>query len=137
LQNGSIGELVAVEDKPRDAHECDVGFTVGPVIAWIEWDDGQKRPVDEALLEALDLAYAITVHKAQGSQWPRVVIPIADIGAMDRTMIYTAMTRAQRKVVFVGDESAAKLAVERTPRVELRDVALDLILADELSGAQH
>ncbi len=136
LQNGSIGELVTIEDKPRDASECDVGLSIGPVIAWIEWDDGQKRPVDEALLDDLALAYAITVHKAQGSQWQRVVIPIPDTRSIDRTMVYTAMTRAQKQVVFVGDEAAAIRAVEKTPRVALRDVALDLILADEATAAK-
>ena len=107
------------------------------MIAWIDWDDGVRRPVDEALLADLELAYAITVHKAQGSQWPRVVVPAVEGRTIDRTLVYTAMTRAQRQGVFVGDEAAAREAVERTLRFELRDIALDQILAEEISAAQR
>lgn len=137
LQNGSIGELVVIEDSPRERRDDSAGVTIGPVIAWIDWDDGVRRPVDEALLDDLELAYAITVHKAQGSQWPRVLVPVGEGRSIDRTLVYTAMTRARRRVVFVGDEAAARGAVERTPRFKLRDIALDRILAEQLSAAQH
>lgn len=137
LQNGSIGELVVIEDSPREQIDNSNGLSIGPVIAWIDWDDGVRRPVDEALLDDLELAYAITVHKAQGSQWPRVVVPAVEGRTIDRTLVYTAMTRAQRQAVFVGDEAAAREAVERTPRFKLRDIALDRILAQEISAAQR
>lgn len=71
----------------------------------------------------------ITVHKAQGSQWPRVIVPLTGHRLLDRTLVYTALTRAQRQVLLVGDEAAAKEAVEGLPRAQSRQVSLDLHLA--------
>jgi exodeoxyribonuclease V alpha subunit len=65
--------------------------------------------------EALDLAYAISVHKAQGSQFRRVVIPVFPSHLLDRTLIYTALTRAQEQVVLVGDLDALQVAVAAPP----------------------
>lgn len=93
--------------------------------------------MDEVLLDDLELAYAITVHKTQGSPWPRVGVPAVEGRSIDRTLVYTAMTRAQRQVVFVGDEAAAREAVWRTPRFELRDITPDRILAEDISAAQR
>jgi exodeoxyribonuclease V alpha subunit len=80
------------------------------------------------MLDDLELGYAITVHKAQGSQWPRVIVPLTGHRLLDRTLIYTAVTRAQKQVLIVGDEAAAKAAVESAPRVQSRQVALDLLI---------
>jgi exodeoxyribonuclease V alpha subunit len=58
------------------------------------------------LLEELDLAYAITVHKSQGSEYPVVIIPMYSCAPMllARNLLYTAVTRAQRMVILVGRE---------------------------------
>lgn len=128
LQNGSLGVVVQVDDDPQVLTD-DEGNEVGLALAWVEWDDGERRPIVEAMLDDLELGYAITVHKAQGSQWPRVIVPLTGHRLLDRTMVYTAVTRAQRQVLLVGDEAAAKRAVEGVPRAQLRDVALDLHLA--------
>jgi len=80
------------------------------------------------MLDDLELGYAITVHKAQGSQWPRVIVVLTGHRMLDRTLIYTAITRAQAQVLIVGDEVAAKAAVERPPQVQARQVALDLLI---------
>ena len=105
------------------------GAEAEPALAWVLWDDGVRRPVVEAMLDDLELGYAITVHKAQGSQWPRVIVPLTGHRLLDRTLIYTAITRAQKQVLIVGDENAAKAAVESPPRVQARQVALDLFLS--------
>lgn len=127
LQNGSLGVIVQVEDEPRMLTNDD-GEEAGHALAWVDWDDGVRRPIVEDMLDDLELGYAITVHKAQGSQWPRVMVPLTGHRLLDRTLIYTAVTRAQKQVVLVGDESAAKRAVEATPRAQVRGVALDLTL---------
>lgn len=130
LQNGSLGIIVEIEDVPRLLTRDD-GAEAGHALAWVQWDDGVRRPVVEAMLDDLELGYAITVHKAQGSQWPRVIVPLTGHRLLDRTLIYTAVTRAQGQVLIVGDEAAAKSAVESPPRVQARQVALDLLLATD------
>ncbi|MFM0390991.1 ATP-dependent DNA helicase [Paraburkholderia phytofirmans] len=128
LQNGSLGWLAEIEKEPRAIFD-DKGNIVGHAIAWIAWDDGERRPVFESLLDDLELAYALTVHKAQGSQWPRVIVAVTGHRLLDRTLIYTAITRAQRQVILVGDEDAARRAVRAVPRANLRNTALASSLA--------
>lgn len=135
LQNGSLGTIVEVLDEIQ-AQPNEDEQDAETVLAWALWDDGVRRPVVEAMLDDLEIGYAITVHKAQGSQWPRVIVPLTGHRLLDRTLIYTAVTRAQKQVLIVGDEAAAKAAVERPPRVQARQVALDLLLKSNQQGIQ-
>jgi exodeoxyribonuclease V alpha subunit len=134
LQNGALGRITKIEGAPTPVTN-QTGHIFGEAIAWIEWDDGETRPVFASLLEYLELAYALTVHKAQGSQWERVIIPITGHRLLDRSLIYTALTRAQRQVIFVGDENAARLAVERPPRTYSRTTYLQVALAERLRSS--
>lgn len=131
LQNGSLGKLVQIEDQPRLITKED-GEEFGCAIAWAEWDDGERRPIFESMLDDLELGYAITVHKAQGSQWLRVIVPVTGNRLIDRTLVYTAVTRAQRQVILVGDRDAARRAVESLPRSHKRHVALGSLLRKQL-----
>ncbi len=133
LQNGSLGVVVQVNDEPQLLTDDD-GQESGLALAWVDWDDGVRRPIVEDMLDDLELGYAITVHKAQGSQWPRVIVPLTGHRLLDRTLVYTAVTRAQRQVLLVGDAAAAKKAVEGLPRARARQVSLDLILSQLLRG---
>jgi exodeoxyribonuclease V alpha subunit len=128
LQNGSLGTLAEIEEKPKVLKNTE-GADIGFALAWADWDDGERRPIIEAMLDDLELGYAITVHKAQGSQWQRVIMPITGNRLLDRTLIYTALTRAQRQVILIGDEQAARTAVENPPRANLRRVSLGSMLA--------
>lgn len=131
LQNGSLGIIVEIED----VHQLltnESSIDGGHALAWVLWDDDVRRPVVESMLDDLELGYAITVHKAQGSQWPRVIVPLTGHRLLDRTLIYTAVTRAQGQVLIVGDE-AARAAVERAPRVPARQVALDLLILSAIT----
>lgn len=132
LQNGSMGTIVERGEKPSPPTGDSGGGET--VLAWIDWDDNIRRPLTPSMLEDVTLGFAITVHKAQGSQWPRVIVPLSGSRWLDRTLIYTAMTRARRQVVLVGDEVAAKAAVEALPQVARRQVALDLILSRLLAA---
>ena len=127
LQNGSLGTIAEIEKVPR-LLTSDDGTEAGHALAWVLWDDGVRRPIVDAMLDDLELGYAITVHKAQGSQWPRVIVVLTGHRMLDRTLIYTAVTRAQGQVLIVGDEVAAKAAVESPPRAQARQVGLDLML---------
>ena len=128
LQNGSLGVISEVEAPPRVIRGDD-GEVVASVLAWVEWDDGERRPLTAEMLENLEFGYAITVHKAQGSQWRRIIVPISSSRLLDRTLLYTAVTRAQKQVLLVGDIDAAKAAVKAPPRATERNVGLDLHLA--------
>ena len=68
--------------------------------------DDKKVIYDISLLEDIEHAYAITVHKSQGSEYPIVVMPMCSAAYMlhTRNLLYTAVTRAQNMVVLVGRE---------------------------------
>ena len=127
LQNGALGTLTEIEDLPRLIHDSD-GEEIGHAIGWIDWDDGQRRPLFESMLDDLELGYAITVHKSQGSQWRRVIVPLTGNRLLDRTLVYTAITRAQAQVIIVGDAEVAKDAVESAPKADSRKVAIGQFL---------
>lgn len=136
LQNGSLGVVVQIDDEPRMLTN-EAGEEAGLALAWVDWDDGVRRPLVEQMLDDLELGYAITVHKAQGSQWPRVIVPLTGHRLLDRTLVYTAVTRAQRQVLLVGDEAMVKEAVERAPRARSRQIALDLHVTAALATSSH
>ena len=132
LQNGSLGVVSEVVEEPTPC-AVDAGVE-GPILAWIDWDDGVRRPLHEPMLDDVELGYAITVHKAQGSQWRRVVVPVSSTRMLDRTLLYTAMTRAQEQVLLVGDFDAARKATMAEPRATQRQVNLDLLLTEVLKA---
>jgi exodeoxyribonuclease V alpha subunit len=75
--------------------------------------DGRIVPYERTELDQLVLAYAVSVHKSQGSEYPAVVIPIATQHYMmlQRSLLYTAVTRGKKLVVLVGSRRAVALAV--------------------------
>lgn len=81
----------------------------------------------------IQLAYAITIHKAQGSEAPVVVIPVFTSRILSRELIYTACTRARKLTIFVGDtqalDSAIRLVVGNRRRTTLRDRIVDAVHA--------
>jgi exodeoxyribonuclease V alpha subunit len=93
-----------------------------------DWE-GRRIPLRISDLDWLELGYAISIHKAQGSQFPRVIVPILPGRLLDRTLIYTACTRAESQIILVGDVQAMRKAVEAVPRAHLRRVALPRFLA--------
>ena len=89
-----------------------------------------------ANLYALTHAYAVSVHKAQGAEFPAVVMPLvtAHAALLGRTLLYTAFTRARRLVVLVGQRKALGLAVGDWRRAP-RHTALGGILTGALTFA--
>jgi exodeoxyribonuclease V alpha subunit len=82
----------------------------------IEFDEGRMVEYPYKLLDELELAYAITIHKSQGSEYPAVVIPLLSGPSllMNRNLIYTAVTRARKCVTIVGDENTFSEMVQNT-----------------------
>ncbi|MBR2346602.1 MAG: ATP-dependent RecD-like DNA helicase [Clostridia bacterium] len=101
--NGDIGIIESIEVAER---EMTVLF------------DDRRVVYDFSLLEDLEHAYAITVHKSQGSEYPMVVMPMCTASQMlhTRNLFYTAVTRAQNMVILVGREDIIKEMVENNRR---------------------
>ncbi|MBU3865008.1 ATP-dependent RecD-like DNA helicase [Streptomyces sp. 4503] len=100
----------------------------------VRTDEDEEVPYDFDELDELAHAYAVTIHRSQGSEYPAVVIPVTT-GAwmmLQRNLLYTAVTRAKRLVVLVGSRRALGQAV-RTVSAGRRCTALDHRLGGDVS----
>ncbi len=117
LRNGSLGKITqALTVISNDDPCCIAEF------------DGIKYELNTTHIQALSHAYAITVHKSQGSQFKRVVVPIRDSRMLDQALIYTAVTRGVDQVVLVGDEKACLRAIQSPASASKRHVLLPQML---------
>ena len=75
-------------------------------VITVEYEEGKTVKYPYSLLDELELAYAITIHKSQGSEYPAVIIPILSGPKMlmSRNLLYTAVTRAKSTVLLLGNE---------------------------------
>jgi exodeoxyribonuclease V alpha subunit len=78
-------------------------------------DDGRQLTLPVGALDTLQLAYAISIHKSQGSQAPAVVVPLTRAHGimLTRNLLYTAVTRSERVCVVVGEPQALQIALSR------------------------
>jgi exodeoxyribonuclease V alpha subunit len=104
--NGDIGQIVKIDPVER---EVTIRF------------DQREVAYDYGELDEVSLAYAITIHKSQGSEFPVVVIPLAmqQYLLLQRNLIYTGITRGKKLVVLIGQRKALAMAV-RNNRTEQR-----------------
>jgi exodeoxyribonuclease V alpha subunit len=116
--NGDLGRITRI-----DAHSSKVVIQFDSGIVDYEFSE----------MEELVLAYAISVHKSQGSEYPAVVIPVttSHYVLLQRNLIYTALTRARKLVVMVGTKRAMAMAV-KNDQPQKRYT----LLAQRLSGSQ-
>ncbi len=82
----------------------------------VEFDEGRMVEYPYKLLDELELAYAITIHKSQGSEYPAVVIPLLSGPSMlmNRNLLYTAVTRARKCVTLVGNDTTFCEMIQNT-----------------------
>jgi exodeoxyribonuclease V alpha subunit len=78
------------------------------------FDDERLAEYDYSILDEIEPAFAVTIHKSQGSEFPVVVMPVfaGPQVLMTRNLLYTAVTRAKQMVVLVGDEISLQNMVE-------------------------
>lgn len=90
---------------------CDVDPRQG---RWVVDYDNRQVAYDEADLDELSLAYAISVHKSQGSEYPVIILPLVTQHyiMLQRNLLYTALTRARQMVVLIGSPKAVRVAVQ-------------------------
>ena len=109
--------IQTVNDYDKDVFNGDIGQ-----VSRVDLDEGQVHvafddrtvPYDLGELDEISLAYATSVHKSQGSEYPAVVIPLAmqHYLLLQRNLLYTAVTRGKRLVVIIGQPRALAMAVK-------------------------
>ena len=116
--NGDIGTITKVDNEEM---VLAVSFKAGQEVKEVLYEK-------EHMLE-LDLAYAITIHKSQGSEFQTIIIPLVTqhFGMLFRNLVYTGITRAKKLVVFVGTRKALALAVNKQ-NTATRQTALAFLL---------
>ena len=82
----------------------------------VEYDGMRKVNYPFGQLDELELAYAVTIHKSQGSEYPAVIIPLLSGPKMlfNRNLLYTGVTRAKDCVVLLGSEEQIKYMIDNT-----------------------
>ncbi|MDF1591736.1 MAG: ATP-dependent RecD-like DNA helicase [Desulfobacterales bacterium] len=109
--NGDIGVITAMDRKNG--------------LLSVDYD-GRSVPYEMSEMDELALAYAISVHKSQGSEYPAVIVPLTTqhFPLLQRNLLYTAMTRGEKVVVLVGSTKALQLALANDkPRRRLSRLA--------------
>lgn len=104
--------------------------------AEVEFEDGRTAQYAFKQLEELELAYAVTIHKSQGSEYPAVLLPLLSGPQMllNRNLLYTAVTRARKCVTVVGSEETFQEMI-RNEKQQKRYSSLDMqiqVMAEEL-----
>jgi exodeoxyribonuclease V alpha subunit len=104
--NGDIGRIVEISEYTNSLT--------------VEFEEKKKVKYDFELLDELELAYAITIHKSQGSEYPAVLIPLLQgpKQLFHRNLIYTAVTRAKKCVTIVGCENTFHEMVENGTQIK-------------------
>jgi len=117
--NGDIGRIARVDPESR---QVDISF------------DGRNVPYDFTDLDEIVLAYAVSVHKSQGSEYPAIILPLLTQHYMllQRNLIYTAVTRGKRLVILIGTRKALAIGV-KNDKTRKRYTFLKQRLRGELS----
>ena len=104
------------EEEGLGIYNGDIGVieSIGDEGVLVYFDDDRRVLYDETMLQDLELAYAMTIHKSQGSEFPTVVLALlpGPPQMMVRNLLYTAVTRAKERVVLVGSEGVLRRMVE-------------------------
>ena len=100
----------------------------------VSFDEGKMVEYPFKLLDELELAYAITIHKSQGTEYPAVVIPLFQGPRMllNRNLIYTAVTRAKKCVTIVGDDTVFHTMVQNNSQLKRYSGLLERLVEAEM-----
>ena len=120
-------------DYTRDVYNGDIGFVVDAspedrkLVVRIDERDVEY---DDEALENLTLAYAVSIHKSQGSEYPAVVVPWLrqHFVMLSRNLLYTAVTRGKRLVVLIADAHALKVGLAEERREDRRTALTERVV---------
>ena len=126
-----VGDKVMQVKNHEDISNGDIGYiknivaTEDGVKTYVDFGDGRIKEYESDDLDMLDLGYASTVHKSQGSEYPAVVIPLMmqHYVLLQRNLVYTGVTRGKKLVVLVGEARALHMAVKNN-RTRVRHTRL-------------
>ena len=106
VSNGETGIIVSIEKDEDEELLCGIKFDGKQDTIWYDIED----------MSNITLAYSITIHKSQGSEYKTVIMPMMKsfFIMLKRNLLYTAVTRAKSKVIIVGQKQAIFIAVNKT-----------------------
>lgn len=121
--NGDIGRILSIDSEEM---QCLVSFASGK--------ETKEVAYEKEHLPELELAYAITIHKSQGSEFEVVILPLVSqhFNMLFRNLIYTGLTRARKLAVFVGSRTSLKTAVNKQ-NTALRQTALKQLMQHDVA----
>ena len=126
IMNGTFGTIIGFKYR-KDMGAKHYKYKMGLKIKFEGIDKLQIYQSPQEL-ESLSLGYALTVHKAQGSEAPIVILPISchDINMLDQSLIYTAATRAKQKVIFIGNKDLFAKSIKKRDFIQNLGLSLRL-----------
>ena len=116
-----VGDKVINTKNGEDVANGDIGYiediicTDDETTVVVDFKDGRIIPYDGTELDKLDLAYATTIHKSQGSEYASVIINIQNCHykMLSRPLIYTAITRSKKEVTIVGEKKSLAISIKK------------------------
>jgi exodeoxyribonuclease V alpha subunit len=117
-----LGDKVMQIKNKGEINNGDIGYITeitggdGDIVVRVDFGDGRTADYERQELELLELAYACTIHKSQGSEYPSVIVNLQTqhYVMLKRPLIYTAITRAKERAAIVGDIKALRMAIRKT-----------------------
>ena len=117
-----VGDKVMQTKNHEDVNNGDIGYVTeiygygNDKTLYVDFGDGRIKEYEGSDLDRLDLGYASTVHKSQGSEYKSVIINLQSAHSvmLTRPLIYTAITRGKERVIIVGERKALCTAIKRT-----------------------
>ena len=103
--NGDIGEIT------------NIAMSDDGVQITVKWESGNESKLNQTDMDSISLAYAMSIHKSQGSEYQSVIIPILSdhmCPLFKRNLLYTGVTRAKKRVIIVGDTGAINETISKT-----------------------
>lgn len=115
--NGDSGIVTGIDRKSR--------------TLTVVFDDSKRAVYDDTQLDELELAYAVTIHKSQGSEYPVVILPISmsQVSMLQKRLLYTGVTRAKKLLIIVGSKEALEYAVKNDMVEERKTGLKDRLIA--------
>jgi exodeoxyribonuclease V alpha subunit len=140
-----LGDKVMQIKNKNDVNNGDIGYVTDisvhddDTIVRVDFGDGRIAEYEPQQLELLELAYASTVHKSQGSEYQSVIVNIqtAHYIMLKRPLIYTAITRAKQRVIVVGEKKALRIAIHKTDAEKRNTMLADRIVSGAAAAVNY